>query len=132
MNGRKLMSGPSVILAFAFASIVVLVATMALPTEPVQEIIEYSNSETRSAGVTVHGYATQGWIQNNNSNLVRVKQVWIFNGETTQWIKELKPGEKIDEYIDPQHGFYVLTKEGGEIGWIKPEKNGKREPSLHF
>lgn len=85
---------------------------------------ENLNSESESAGVVIHGYTSPGWIQNTNPFPVRIKQVWIFRGETTQWIDVFQSGDKQPQYISHQHGFYIYSLDGVEIGWIKPECNG--------
>jgi len=90
---------------------------------------QYARSS--SGGVTVHGYTNNhwttepnGWIVNNNDFPVKVKRVWVARSETTQWIKELGPGEKMHELIYRQHRFYIYNTEGGEIGFIYPRPNG--------
>jgi hypothetical protein len=87
---------------------------------------ENYNSESVEAGVIVHGYTSPGWIQNTNPYPVRVKEVWIFDGETTDWVETLQPGEKIPSYISHQNGFHIYTMDGIEVGWIRPYPNGQR------
>ncbi len=87
---------------------------------------ECYNSESTSEGVIVHGFGSVGWIQNTNSFPVRIKEVWIFRGENTLWIKVFQPGEKLGQFISHQHGFYIYDLNGIEMGWIQPTKNGPK------
>lgn len=86
----------------------------------------YYNAESSSGGIVVHGYCVDGWIKNTNDFPVRVKNVWQFRGETTKWIHTFQPGEIKRQYISHQHGFYILTLDGIEIGWIEPKEMGSR------
>jgi len=81
--------------------------------------VGYKDVTICNAGITVHGYCKKGWIRNDNDFPVRIKQVWIFKGETTQWIKIFQPGEIYHQYISHQHGWHVYTIDGVEIGWIR-------------
>lgn len=85
---------------------------------------QFVNAESRAAGVVVHGCSTEGWIRNDSGETLRIKQVWIFRGETTEWLLVFKPGQKKQQYISPQHGFHVYNMDGVEIGWIRPTRNG--------
>jgi|GEM_PF-5670042 len=91
---------------------------------PSEKRPENLNSESVSAGVIVHGFCSPGWIKNVNPFPVRVKQVWIFQGETTKWVEVLQPNEEIPLYVSHQHGFHVYSLDGVEIGWIRPWQNG--------
>src|SRR3989344_696157 len=101
-----------------------LIACDSTSVKPGRERPENLSSESVSAGVIIHGYTSPGWIQNTNSFPVRIKQVWIFRGETTDWLDVFQPGEKRPQYISHQHGFHIYSLEGAEIGWIRPERNG--------
>lgn len=104
--------------------IVISLSLIACDMRPADQRPENLNSESSSVGVIVHGYTSPGWIQNNNSYPVRIKRVWIFRGETTEWINVFQPGEKRLQYISHQHGFHIYLLDGTEVGWIKPEQNG--------
>ncbi len=108
-------------------AIALLLLFAACDLRPAEQRPENLNSKSSSAGVVVHGYASPGWIENTNPFPVRIKQVWIFRGEFTEWINEFQPGEKKHQYISHQHGFYIYSLDGAEIGWIRPEQNGSRE-----
>lgn len=86
-----------------------------------------ANVINQDAGVMVKGFSCDGYIQNLNDFPVRIKQVWQHPGETTQWIKEFKPGFRKSQYISHRHGFYVYNMEGQEIGFIKPQRSCKEE-----
>ena len=60
----------------------------------------------------------KGYIKNNNDFDIRIKCVWIFKGETTVFIKKLKPKARIDMHISFQHGFHIYDMKGIEIGWV--------------
>jgi len=87
---------------------------------------EKRNAESASEGVVVHGCCNSpGWIRNTNSFPVRIKKIWITGeGEWTKWLYKFEPGQMIPEFIGELDGFYVLSTEGGAIGWIRPTANG--------
>ena len=58
------------------------------------------------------------WINNTNNFSVRIKQVWQFHGETTQWIDEFEPFETRHQEFDQQMGWHIYTINGTEMGWI--------------
>jgi hypothetical protein len=120
---------PSIVTACIFGVGVLLATALYFVGDgitPSEERPENLGSESSQAGVIIHGMDSPGWIQNTTSNTLRVKAVWIFRGETTQWIRELKPTEKMKAYISNQHGFHVYTLDGAEIAWITPVLNGPR------
>lgn len=63
----------------------------------------------------------EGSINNKNDFPIIVRSVWQFRGETTQWVKELRPNESITIIkSDPQDAFYIYNKKTGRlIGFIK-------------
>ncbi len=110
-------------------SIIVLsIVFAACDTTPAEKRPENLNSESMSAGVVAHGFTSPGWIQNQNMFPVMIKQVWLFHGESTQWVKVFQPGEKQFQYINHQYGYHISSVGGNEIGWIKPERNGSSQP----
>ena len=76
----------------------------------------YTNTEY---GVELKGYNVNGYIKNIGSEPIRIKSVWVFKGETTQYIKVFKPNEIRKQYISYQNSFYILDpKTGAEIGIV--------------
>lgn len=70
--------------------------------------------------IIVEGCSSDGYIQNVGNNTVRIKAVWQYKGETTQWIKEFKPMQKHEMYINGhQQGLYIIDLNGTEIGFIR-------------
>ncbi|MFA5070099.1 MAG: hypothetical protein WC528_02355 [Patescibacteria group bacterium] len=104
--------------------VALLLLTNSCQVKPASKDPEFLNSESAAAGIVVHGYCTSGWIKNTNSYPVRIKEVWIFKGETTDWIDVFQPGEQRPQYISGQHGFHIYTLDGIEVGWIHPVRNG--------
>lgn len=78
-------------------------------------------AEVSSAGVVLYGWASDGWIKNTKDFPVRIKQVWIFRGETTEWIEVFEPGQIRHQFISHQHGFHIYNTNGVEIGWLRPQ-----------
>lgn len=113
-----------IIVATIIVALVIAMIVTAIQTPRPEDRPENRNSESSEGGVTVHGFSAYGWIENGNSFPVRVKGVWIFQGETTQWITEFAPGERQPMFVSHQNGFHVYTLDGVEIGWIRPVQNG--------
>lgn len=89
---------------------------------------EYTNSESISAGVVVHGYMTKGWVRNTNAFPVKIKMVCktSMGGEAVVFDAVFQPEETRNvEYIKRGHFFYVSLLDGEGIGFIKPKKNGR-------
>lgn len=70
------------------------------------------------------GYKPNGSITNMNNFPVRIRQVWIFKGETTQWVKVFEPYETKIQSISYQHGWHIYTLDGIEIGWLRYKLRG--------
>lgn len=75
------------------------------------------------AGVVVRGYSCDGYIKNTNSFPVRIREVWQYSGEKTKWVKIFEPGEKKEQFISCQHGFYIMDMDGKLIGFILVRNN---------
>lgn len=108
------------LLIIFFCFIIIIVGLLEVNTPP-----KIETSETKNSGVIVHGWESDGWIENTNDFPVRIKEVWIYRGETTVWINIFLPNQKIEQFISQQHGFHIYTLDGIEIGWIQPIRNGK-------
>ncbi len=63
--------------------------------------------------IEIKGYNTQGHVKNIGNKPIKIKCVWVFRGESTQYIKIFKPNESKKQYISNQHAFYVLDIENG-------------------
>lgn len=86
----------------------------------------------RSEGVVVRGCFLHGSIENINNHLIKIKMVRISEGgaggyraeETTQWMTNLAPHQKIDQHIIDccpycyRYGYHIYNEKGGEIGYL--------------
>lgn len=67
----------------------------------------------------------KGSIKNTTDRPVRIKFVIAYSyKEVTQWIKKINPGETIAANHGGDYIFYILTNEGGEIGFIRSNHFG--------
>jgi hypothetical protein len=92
--------------------ITTLLLLILLPScETVQQ--ERANTERESYGVVVRGYLSKGSIINNNDFTVQIQAVWVFQGESTIFVRYLKPhGAIFMENISHQHSFYIRDSTG--------------------
>jgi len=93
---------------------VVLLCSLCSDNEPRKPV------KWESAGVVI---SSEGWMKNTNDHPVRIKHVYIFRGEETKWFKVLQPGQRIGQSIYHQYGFYILTMDGVEIGYIHTDRS---------
>lgn len=84
----------------------------------VREVIKEGENRVdkwEAAGVVIY---RDGWMENTNDFPVRIKQVWRFHGETAMKFRVLQPKQRVGQSIHHQYGFYILTMDGVEIGFI--------------
>jgi hypothetical protein len=103
MNSKLILSGILVLLT------ILLIGCDDMPSPDRQK---------SSAGVTVKGYSANGYIENKNSFPVKVREVWVFSGERTKWIKVFQPGERKNQFVSHQHGFYIMDMNDKLLGYI--------------
>ena len=60
-------------------------------------------------------------LTNNNKFPVTIRQVWQFEGETTQWVEVLQPDQSKPIKRNTQHGYYIYKNEE-LIGFINDSK----------
>ena len=70
-------------------------------------------------GISIKGDMRKGVkFQNTTESAIYIKCVWVYEGETTQFYKLIKPNEYLNMgYIDYQHGFYFYDKEQKILGY---------------
>ncbi|NQT49862.1 hypothetical protein HQ571_04170 [Candidatus Kuenenbacteria bacterium] len=82
-------------------------------------------SEKNATGVILHGRDCWGWIQNNNTFEITIKQTNTIyrrysTDEYTRWVTALTPGERQKVYIRDTNSFYIYNPNGILIGFIQP------------
>ncbi len=77
----------------------------------------YIEGSGRSGSFGCYG----GLITNISDKPLRIKQVWLFEGETTKWIKVVNPQQSIAlPSVSHQHAYHIYSLSGVEIGFVRP------------
>lgn len=109
----------------AILGLILIISFACIPNP--ETLPEYRNAETQSRGIIVHGYKTNGRIQNISDKTIRVEYAINANqAKATQWIEDLPPGYTKAMGIEQNSCFYLYNESGGLIGFIRPTKNGAK------
>lgn len=73
----------------------------------------------KSVGLVFTGCGeTIAILENTNPCAIRVRKIHWFNGEVTQWMKEIGPGATLSVGDARQNGFYIYNTAGGLLWYF--------------